>query len=253
MRTSLLAVLTLTSLSFAQPVSVKVQQGDTLSRIAVRYGITPQALERANPGTKPHALRVGSVLQLPTRAGQVWTVRAGDTLSRIAQRHGVTVMALLEANRTLNTRSPIKVGQRLSLPSRVTLRDSKSPVMRAASVRITAGLPIQGRITTPFKADHLGLDLAAPFGSPIRAALAGRVVESYFDGRTGWGWTVMLDHGNGMKTRYSHNSSNLVRTGTRVNRGDIIARVGSTGKSTGPHLDFRVYQGGQAINPFSLL
>lgn len=253
MRTSLLTVLTLTSLSFAQAVSVKVQQGDTLSRIAVRYGTTTQALERANPGTKPHALRVGSVLQLPTGAGQLWTVRTGDTLSRIAQRYGVTVTALLEANRPLNARSPLKVGQRLSLPNRAALHDSKSPVIRTASLRMPAGLPLQGRMTTPFKADHPGLDLAAPFGSSIRAVLAGRVVESYFDARTGWGWTVVLDHGNGMKTRYSHNSSNLVRTGTRVNRGDVIARVGSTGKSTGPHLDFRVYRGGQAVNPFSLL
>lgn len=94
--------------------------------------------------------------------------------------------------------------------------------------------------------------MAAPTGTLIRATLGGVVTESRFDGRTGWGWTVVLDHGSGLKTRYRHNSANLARVGARVNAGDVIARVGNTGNSTGPHLDYRVYQDGQTFNPAAL-
>ena len=92
----------------------------------------------------------------------------------------------------------------------------------------------------------------APSGTPIRAVLPGTVTESRFDGQGGWGWTVVLDHGGGLTSRYSHNSANLVRVGARVNAGEVIARVGSTGNSSGAHVDYRLYQGGRSIDPSSL-
>jgi len=107
-------------------------------------------------------------------------------------------------------------------------------------------------MTTPYREGHLSIDLAAPTGTPIRAARAGMVTQSYFDNQSGWGLTILVDHGDGMQTRYSHNSANLVRGGQRVEAGQVIARVGSTGNSTGPHLDYRVTMGGQPINPLSL-
>ncbi|MBB5234307.1 LysM peptidoglycan-binding domain-containing M23 family metallopeptidase [Deinococcus budaensis] len=252
MRTYLSAALTLMMFSLAAATTVQVKPGDTLTRIAVRHGTTVQALQRANPRVNADRLRVGTGLRLPAAAGRTWTVRQGDTLSLIALRSGTTLGALLGVNRGLNPRLPLRVGQRVTLPAPATARTGTTTVVRAASIRVNAALPVQGRVTTPYQATHPGLDLAAPTGTPIRAAFAGSVVESYFDRRSGWGWTVVLDHGSGLRTRYSHNSANLVRVGARVGAGDVIARVGSTGNSTGAHVDYRLYRRGQAVDPSSV-
>lgn len=182
-------------------------------------------------------------------------VGRGDTLTRLAVRHGTTIAALVQANPGLLP-DRLRPGQTLQLPefapTRTTPRRSTQPVVRSASIRVQAVLPVQGRVTTPASALHTGLDLAAPSGTPIRAALAGTVRESRFDARYGWGWTVVIDHGSGSSTRYSHNSVNLVREGQRVTAGQVIARVGSTGNSTGPHVDFRVYQAGVQVDPSNI-
>ncbi|WP_233218869.1 M23 family metallopeptidase [Deinococcus arcticus] len=177
-------------------------------------------------------------------------VRAGDTLTGLAARHGTTVTALVRANPGLSAHR-LQIGQTVVLPVGPA-RSSSGVTIRASSIRVNAVLPLQGRLTTPFNARHGGLDLAAPTGTPIRAALAGTVKSSVYDARNGWGWTVVLEHVNGLTSRYSHNSANLVRRGQQVSAGQVIARVGNTGNSTGPHLDFRVYAGGTPINPMGL-
>lgn len=179
-------------------------------------------------------------------------VKSGDTLYGLAKQHGTTLQALVAVNRGLDPQRPLQVGQLLQLPAKGSARSASTPVVRPTSIRVSAVMPVQGRLTNPYSSAHQGLDLAAPVGTPIRAALAGRVVESRFDGRTGWGWTVRLDHGGGLTTRYSHNSANLVRVGQTVTAGAVIARVGSTGNSTGPHLHYTVMQGGRVINPSSI-
>ncbi|GGS41186.1 hypothetical protein GCM10008961_35540 [Deinococcus knuensis] len=184
------------------------------------------------------------------------TVKPGDTLYGIARRQGVSLEALLAKNKSLNPQLALKVGQVLQLPARSgTARVATTMnggVVRPAGIRVSAVLPVQGRLTSPYSPAHLGLDLAAPTGTPFVAARAGRVTESRFDARTGWGWTIVLDHGAGMTTRYSHNSANLVQVGQTVETGQVIGRVGSTGNSTGPHLDFRVMVNGNVINPMGL-
>ena len=98
---------------------------------------------------------------------------------------------------------------------------------------------------------HTGIDIPAPNGTNIVAADSGTVIIS---GRMGgYGNTVVIDHGNGLSTLYGHNSRNLVAVGDWVNRGDVIARVGSTGVSTGPHLHFEVRHNGRHVNPGSYL
>lgn len=174
-------------------------------------------------------------------------VRSGDTLSGLAARHNTSVGALLDANRGIKARA-LQIGQVLQFPSS-PLRSGGGVTVRPASTGRQAALPLQGRLTTPFSAAHGGLDLAAPRGTPIRAVRAGTVREAAFDVRHGWGWTVVVDHGGGVTTRYSHNSVNLVAPGQRVSAGQVIARVGSTGNSTGPHVDFRLAQAGRPLNP----
>ena len=94
---------------------------------------------------------------------------------------------------------------------------------------------------------HTGMDLAVPTGTPIRAALPGTVTVSQYS--SSYGYYVMIDHGNGLSTLYGHNSQLLAQVGQTVEAGDIIARSGSTGRSTGPHLHFEVRVNGERTNP----
>lgn len=95
---------------------------------------------------------------------------------------------------------------------------------------------------------HEGIDISAPRGTPIVATADGQV--TYAAWRPGFGYTVEIDHGNGLKTRYAHNEKNLkVKVGDRVRRGDIIALVGASGRVTGPHVHYEVIQNGRAVDP----
>jgi murein DD-endopeptidase MepM/ murein hydrolase activator NlpD len=117
--------------------------------------------------------------------------------------------------------------------------------------------PLRGRVTSPFGARpspfggptefHDGLDLKAAHGAPVRAAAAGRVVSARFE--PGYGNTITLRHGHGFTSRYAHLSRFSVRAGQNVGRGEVIGAVGSTGRSTGPHLHFMVLKNGQWCDP----
>jgi len=104
--------------------------------------------------------------------------------------------------------------------------------------------PITGRNTF-----HSGIDIPAPSGTNIVAANGGVVTFSGWNG--GYGNCIIIDHGGGYATLYAHNSANLVRVGDRVERGQVIGRVGSTGNSTGPHLHFEVLRNSRAVNPMN--
>ena len=111
-----------------------------------------------------------------------------------------------------------------------------------------------GRRTDPLNGNvkfHEGVDIAVTAGTPVKSAGDGKVV---FSGRVaGYGNLVEVDHGNGWVSRYGHNAANLVGAGDTVKAGQAIALVGSTGRSTGPHVHFEVRKEGKAVNPASLL
>ena len=107
--------------------------------------------------------------------------------------------------------------------------------------------PITGK-----RKGHTGMDLAVPTGTPIRAALPGTVTVSKYNAG-GYGYYVMIEHGNGIATLYGHCSKLLARVGQTVQAGDIIALSGSTGRSTGPHLHFEVRVNGERTNPRAYL
>lgn len=122
--------------------------------------------------------------------------------------------------------------------------------------------PVQGRITSSFgwrknpyapklREYHEGIDVAAAYGSAVKAAGDGIVTFSGY--KAAWGRIVIVSHGFGFVSQYAHNSSLLVKSGDKVTRGQIIARLGSTGRSTGPHLHFGVAQNGKWINPLTVL
>jgi murein DD-endopeptidase MepM/ murein hydrolase activator NlpD len=96
-------------------------------------------------------------------------------------------------------------------------------------------------------AHHSGLDFRGETGEPVHAAGAGTVEAAGRNG--GYGLAVDIDHGNGLSTRYGHLSAILVREGQRVTAGQVIGRIGSTGRSTGPHLHWETRVNGDAVNP----
>jgi murein DD-endopeptidase MepM/ murein hydrolase activator NlpD len=98
---------------------------------------------------------------------------------------------------------------------------------------------------------HTGLDFRAETGDPVRVTAPGTVVVS--DWATGYGNLVEVDHGRGVTTRYGHLSSIAVQTGTAVEAGQVVGRVGSTGRSTGPHLHYEVRIGGEPVDPSRFL
>ncbi|GAC1405154.1 MAG: M23 family metallopeptidase [Candidatus Velthaea sp.] len=118
------------------------------------------------------------------------------------------------------------------------------PSLNPVNGTISAGF---GYRTNPFPEFHKGLDLAADYGTTVRAAAAGTVASAGWDG--GYGIKVDIDHGNGYHTWYCHLSRTSVNAGQRVTKGEPIAAVGSTGESTGPHLHFQMMQNGVAIDP----
>lgn len=121
--------------------------------------------------------------------------------------------------------------------------------------------PLEGMLSSrygwrkdPFTSEHKfhkGIDLAAPLGTPVVSSADGEVIYSGW--QRGHGNTVVIRHPDGYETRYSHNAENLVRQGDRVNQGQAVARVGDTGRSTGPHLHFEVKKEGESIDPISLI
>lgn len=117
--------------------------------------------------------------------------------------------------------------------------------------------PVQGWVSSPFGARtspftgkrefHKGLDISAPTGTPIYAPAKGKIIFTGRDG--GYGLSMMVDHGSGIKTRYAHLHSIAIKRGQKVTRGELIAYVGSTGRSTGPHLHYEVRLNGVPVNP----
>ncbi|MDQ7795033.1 MAG: M23 family metallopeptidase [bacterium] len=219
-----------------------VAQGETLSLLASRYRVEVATIASFNGLANPNFIRAGQLLLIPSGGGSTYRVRPGDTLWDLSRSFGVSQQTLAEANGLRNP-SLLAVGQTLIIPA--------TGGVPAGGTTTTFIWPLLGRITSPFGPRggklHTGIDIAGATGTPIRAAAAGTVIT------TGWvgayGRTVMIRHSGGTVTLYAHASELLVRRGQQVTQGQIIARVGSSGNSTGPHLHFEIIVADRPRNP----
>ena len=192
---------------------------------------------------------------------RIHVVRRGENLWRISQRYGTSVDAIASANGIRDV-GALKIGQRLTIPPRTRTRASKksgtwtgaNPRGRSGSTQLA--WPLQRKVSSGFgrrgAAHHDGIDIPAPKGTPIRAADSGRVVHAN-NKLAGYGNMIIIKHAGDLSTVYAHNRKNLVREGEFVDKGQVIAEVGDTGRTTTPHLHFEVRRDGRARNPLDYL
>lgn len=141
-----------------------------------------------------------------------------------------------------------------------TMHDrQKQNHLQQAKINVTPSIwPTNGDVSSPYGLRwngsdfHPGIDIANDAGTPVVATADGTVIESGWNSG-GYGYMVDIDHGNGVVTRYAHNSQLAVSAGSRVRKGQVIAYMGSTGFSTGPHVHYEVLVNGKAVNPSSFL
>jgi murein DD-endopeptidase MepM/ murein hydrolase activator NlpD len=237
-----------------------VQPGDNVSKIAASFGLRPESILWSNPEleTWPDYIVVGQELFVPPMDGAYHEVTAGDTLDSIAKRYSVDPMVIVECEyNELTEPYNLVPGQRLLIPGGTRplvpryVRATAAPPPNAPQGTGNFMWPTSGYLTQAYWLGHQAIDIGAPTGTPIYAADAGYVAATGWMG--GYGNYIIVSHGNGFETLYAHLSEIRVIAGQGVQRGALIGLVGSTGRSTGPHLHFEIRQGGVKRNPVGFL
>ena len=246
-------VTTPTGLAGGEIETYIVESGDTLSTIGQKHGLKVETLAWANGLTTRSTLKVGQTLKVLPVDGVLHRVRPGETLGAIAYLYSADLTKVIDFN-GLDDDGFIVDGQTLIIPG------GKQPAALQRRVAAKAGSvganidvtgyfmrPTTGRQTQGLHAFN-AVDLGSACGSPIYAAAPGQVVIADGSGwNGGYGKYVKIEHPNGTATLYAHLSKILTDL-VNVERGDLIGLVGSTGRSTGCHVHFEVYN---AANPFA--
>ena len=241
-----------------------VQPGDVIGAIAEKFDVTVNTILWANDLSFRSYIRPGDELIILQGSGLLHKVARGDTLIKIARKYDSEVDSIIEANRLQKDGSDIVIGEELFVPEGV--RPTPRPVFtsRPRSIsRVSAPPPSVSapagssyiwptnvrRITQYYGWRHTGIDIAGPSGSPLYASRSGRVIKSQCGWNGGYGCYIIIDHGGGVQTLYAHASQLYVTVGENVGQGQTIALMGSTGRSTGPHIHFEVRVNGRRQNP----
>ncbi|WP_159426162.1 peptidoglycan DD-metalloendopeptidase family protein [Desulfolucanica intricata] len=233
----------------------RVKEGDTLWGVAKKYNLKVEHLAETNGLSSDNVLiKEGQYLRIPGAAAVTHMVKEGETLSDIAARYNVKISELIEKN-DLKDADIIYQGQKLIVSGSAAAVFSPSPLPSRSLLSGELLWPAPGLISSVFGMRdgrrHQGIDIAADHGETIRAVKEGRVV---FAGPRGtYGLAVIIDHGEELETLYAHCSKLLVSAGDHVRAGQAIAEVGSTGRSTGPHLHFEVIWQGVHCDPLLCL
>ena len=222
-----------------------VRQGDTLSEIAYAHDLNVGTLLSLNPGLDVRRLLPGTVLSIPDRDGLLYAVGPGDSLSAIASSYGLSLEAILDAN-DLGS-EVLEVGDALFLPG--ARMDPTQYLLAIGELfhwpsigRFTSGYGMRIHPITGIWHMHTGVDIANAIGTRVTAARSGRVLA--VESSVAYGNMIILDHGLGFRTLYGHLNSFDVRVGQYVDTGQVIGRMGNTGRSTGSHLHFSIIRNG---------
>jgi murein DD-endopeptidase MepM/ murein hydrolase activator NlpD len=231
----------------------QVKDGDTLTSIASRFGVSMMTIWWANDLTSKDSMKVGQTLTIPPVNGLVVTVAAGDTLESLAAKNKIEVAEIVEMNELEDPN--LIVGQVLVLPGAKgepmpTPKPTPKPTTRPSSgggggggVVYASGAwawPVPGGyVSQYFHYGHYGIDIADDYGSAIVSPRAGKVVFAGWK-NNGGGYQVWIYHGSNIYSMSAHMSGVSVSTGQSVSKGQRVGRVGSSGWATGPHNHFSV-------------
>lgn len=252
-----------------------IQAGDTLGAIAEKFDITVNTILWANNLTWSSTIKPGAKLVILPSSGIDHDVIKGENLTNIAKKYQANVDKIIVFNNLTNI-SDIKSGDVIFIPEGIKPTKvvssykapavSSKPKTKAENIFSDEDLPsasdlsintkflwplLSHRITQYFSWRHTGLDIGDKVGNPIYATDDGKVERSGWS--KGYGYNVVINHGNGLQTLYGHASQLLVKDGETVSRGQVIALIGSTGWSTGPHLHLEVRVNGVRKNPISYI
>ena len=246
-------------------ITYVVQKGDNLLKIAAEFNLEQDTLMWANPAleSNPDLLRPGQEIIVLPIDGVYHTVAKGDTLDKIAKKYQANVDDIVQCSyNKLDLENPqIASGDKLIVPGGVKPYISRFVTAYSGTIPQDAkrgtgvfSWPTSGILTDRFGFRtlsgrwHGGLDISAYTGADIFAPDSGFVTFAGWS-KTGYGNLVIIDHRNGFETRYAHLSTILVSAGQSVGKGQLIALMGSTGNSTGPHLHFEIREKGVRKNP----
>ena len=223
-----------------------LKKGETIEAVAKRYGVSMSKLRQVNINSDTASLKTGDEIFLPG-AKPDGLMEHKDSEVKVAEVKKSDKNSKTSAKNSKNEKSE---------------KTAKLPKGEVA-VRNTGAFrwPIMGRINSPFgwryhpitkrRDFHTGIDIKANRNDPIKAAAPGRVVYSGWMG--GYGKVIVIEHHNGQSSLYAHCSSLLVGKGENVSSGKLIAKIGTTGRSTGPHLHFEIRNGNSPVNPIKYL
>ena len=230
-----------------------VQKGESLWRISTKYHVPLYTILSANPRKRDQIIHPGDHLTIPTKIGIAYKVKRGDNLSRISKKYKISIKKIRNTNK-MNSYI-LHQGQTIFLPNAKPL-----PIIRY-KYRNQFLWPVKGKITSRYgwrkhpvlrhKHFHQGIDIGAKQGTRIKAVAKGVVIYASKSG--GYGRLVILRHKQNYLSAYAHCSKLYVRKGKTVKRGQVIAKVGSSGLATGSHLHFEVKRYQKNVNPILAL
>lgn len=245
----------------------RVVEGDTVSSIAQKFGVTIDTIMWENNLKSVDAIKIGQILKILPTTGVRYKVKRGETIYSIAKSYQVDAQNIIDY--PFNTFSndetfALSAGQELMIPDGIKPKEVIIDTGRYAARTVAAipGVvgegnfmwPSSGNISQRFSWYHRAVDIANRSNPPIVAAQGGTVTSAGWNAG-GYGNYVVIDHGNGYVTLYAHmlNNSIVVTPGQVVKQGQKLGMMGSTGRSTGTHLHFEIKKAGGFLDPLSLL
>lgn len=226
-----------------------VRDGDTLSTIAKMFRVSINTIVWAND-LRGTTIKPGQTLVILPISGVKHNIAKGDTIQTIAKKYKADVDDILAYN-NLTSSSKLTLGEEIIIPNGEIASVTSNYIPSGTNTVVSSGYyarPLQGGRRTQGMHGNNGVDIAAPLGTPVVASAGGTVIIARSSGwNGGYGLYVVISHSNGTQTLYAHLSSVNVSVGDTVSKGQVIGKVGNTGKSTGPHLHFEVRG---ARNPF---
>ncbi|HON78599.1 MAG TPA: M23 family metallopeptidase [Spirochaetota bacterium] len=226
-----------------------VRQGESLSRIAKKYGVSMETICGSNNLQSYELINVGMRLSIPNKEGIIYKLKRGEGLIPVVRKYKASLDKLLAVN---NIRNPdfIQPNQMIFIPDAKPVNLIRGFIWPTSVRRITSGYGWRRHPIFGGRHFHKGIDVGCRYVW-VRATKYGKITYTGWLG--GYGRAVIISHPGGWKSLYAHLSRISVRRGQYVKQGQVVARSGNTGHSTGPHLHFELMKNGSHKNPYRLL